>query len=409
MVNNKSGKPPAQNMQRRKAKTNNNNNSNGKRVAQYTNVRSARQFNAPPGTLATPIFAGGPIYSSTPTGDINIKYEEEWSHVGFNNLGNAHFSDTVSPFLTFQPGVSGASRLDALGRLWELYRVNKVCVTYRTSSGTTTNGSLTFGVDYEGLDFVSTAVDVAILVPRMNLPVWASGSMSPSIDRVMKKKWLACHTDFNTMVDAGFLVSIAGQGAPNTVAGTFWVSYDVTFTSPTAPPSMPLIESTQTLGVDGAGAPTLAANSGLQVYSKGPGDRINLISSGTNNITLPDVTQIQWRPNVSLSPGVYRLITHLQATATDSMISLVNWANAALVHTVDAAGARILDHVKETFIGAAFGNTMSTTFSIPSTSEPTFHVINIVGYNGVVGGLLGTVRWVLQQVGPYTTRQIDAS
>lgn len=204
------------------AKMNRGNSKKTPTSAPSTRKRSRRQARLPPGTVI-------------------VRYKEL--------LGSVHNGTTQ--FL-FVPGSSGLPHLDARGRMYEMYRLRgPVRVQYRAAVGTTTNGEVLIGVDYDAKDAVLTYQGTAALSPKSMTPVWKDSVLVVPHNRAMKQKWLVTAADITPTETGGtptnyrddavaFGLNITSTGSSAT--GSVWIEYNVEFASPRVPE--PLVNAT---------------------------------------------------------------------------------------------------------------------------------------------------------------------
>lgn len=144
----------------------------------------------------------------------------------------------------FVPGSSGLAHLDARGAMYEMYRLRgPVKIQYKAAVGTTTNGEVLMGVDFDAKDYVNTYQGTAALSPKAMAPVWRDATLTVPQARAMKQKWLVTATDISTAgtttpanfrndaVAFAYQVTSTGSGA----TGSLWVEYNVEFASPKVP------------------------------------------------------------------------------------------------------------------------------------------------------------------------------
>lgn len=191
-----------------------------------------------------------------PPGTVIVRYKELLAPV---MKGTTQF--------IFTPGSSGLPHLDARGRMYEMYRLRgPVRVQYRAAVGTTTNGEVLIGVDYDAKDAVLTYQGTAALSPKSMTPVWKDSVLVVPHNRAMKQKWLVTATDitpnttggtpFNYREDAiAFGLNITSTGESAT--GSVWIEYNVEFASPRVPE--PIVNASV---VNSVGAVSVAQHSG---------------------------------------------------------------------------------------------------------------------------------------------------
>jgi hypothetical protein len=148
------------------------------------------------------------------------------------------FTPTLTPEVQnhiFWPGGSGMLRMDQYGSMFELWRANRVVVHYFPAVGTTANGILHMGADFDAFDYVTTRNSVAILTPQHTGPIWNSGTMSIPPDRINRSRWMYTNAGItNPTSDSsrGFLIATAITGTD--LPGEVWVEYELDFSGPVA-------------------------------------------------------------------------------------------------------------------------------------------------------------------------------
>lgn len=136
----------------------------------------------------------------------------------------------------FCPGASGMPMLDGFGKMYDRYRVNNIVLSWKTSVGTTTAGSVVLGVDGGTRKLPSTLIEAQAMWPKWRGPLWAEGSVSPNLATLMPQRWLNTTTDKKEAIEgyAAFaaVIAIVG-GVKNLRPGDVWCRYDVEFAYPT--------------------------------------------------------------------------------------------------------------------------------------------------------------------------------
>ena len=172
--------------------------------------------------------------SRLPPGTVIVRYRELLAPV---QTGTQQF--------LFVPGSSGLVHLDARGRMYEMYRLRgPVKVQYKAAVGTTVNGEVLIGVDYDAKDAVLTYSGTAALSPKAMSPVWRDCTLSVPHNRAMKQRWLVTANDIAPAANGGmptnfredcvaFGLMVTSTGEKST--GSIWVEYNVEFASPRVP------------------------------------------------------------------------------------------------------------------------------------------------------------------------------
>lgn len=167
----------------------------------------------------------------------------------------------------FVPGSSGLPHLDARGRMYEMYRLRgPVKVQYRAAVGTTANGEVLIGVDYDAKDAVLSYQGTAALSPKSMTPVWKDSVLSVPHNRAMKQRWLVTATNLTPSTTGGapsnyrddaiaFGLNVTSTGTAAT--GSVWVEYNVEFASPRVPE--PVVNASV---VNSSGAVSIQQHSG---------------------------------------------------------------------------------------------------------------------------------------------------
>lgn len=160
---------------------------------------------------------------------VVIAQEEYLSEVAVAADGKA----VIKPFKML-PGVSGLTRLDQFGALFEQWRLDKWIVKVRPKVGTTIGGSYIVGVFYESKLTPTTKQEVSVLSPKIMGAVWQPGTLSVPPSLAQKQKWLYTHGSGVDEADsvAGQIV-VAVDGSTESKVD-LWVSYEITFMGPTS-------------------------------------------------------------------------------------------------------------------------------------------------------------------------------
>jgi len=167
---------------------------------------------------------------------LRVSLSEYWFSVdgqgnpsGYNGLRNGYF----------QPGNSGLTKLDQFGQMYELWRLNRAVVSFRTSTGSTQSGMVHLGLDFDATDIPSSIAGVAGLNPVTKCPVWSDQPMScrvvVPVDRVNRQKWMMTTAGTTPDINSstGFIACTGTTGPPS--AGEIWIDYDIDFAGPVRP------------------------------------------------------------------------------------------------------------------------------------------------------------------------------
>jgi len=207
----------------------------------------------------------------------------------------------------FTPGSSGLPHLDARGRMYEMYRLRgPVRVQYRAAVGTTTNGEVLIGVDYDAKDAVLSYQGTAALSPKSMTPVWKDSVLVVPHNRAMKQKWLVTATDISPTTAGGtpinyrddaiaFGLNITSTGASAT--GSVWIEYNVEFASPRVPEPIvnaSVVNTTGNVSIMNRSGYTCPVDPGQNFYiSSTSGNSFNL-STGYTSLESGATDGVTW-------------------------------------------------------------------------------------------------------------------
>lgn len=267
-----------------------------------------------------------------PPGTVIVRYKELLSPV----------TQGTKQYL-FAPGSSGLPHLDARGRMYEMYRLRgPVKVQYRAAVGTTANGEVLIGVDYDARDAVLSYAGTAALSPKSMTPVWKDSLLTVPHNRAMKQKWLVTSTDItptatggsptNFRDDAvafGLNVTSTGTGA----TGSVWIEYNVEFASPRVPEPVvngSVVNNTSTAGILNHSGYTCPVQPGQRFYIANSAGTISL-SPGYTQVEKGTTNGVNWtlvNRTPEASASLWGTLTGLTASlttvfASESLASLV--------------------------------------------------------------------------------------
>ena len=248
-----------------------------------------------------------PRQARLPPGTVIVRYKELLTPV---TKGTHQF--------LFVPGSSGLAHLDARGRMYEMYRLRgPVRVQYKAAVGTTANGEVLMGVDYDAKDSVLTYAGTAALSPKTMCPVWRDATLNIPHGRAMKQKWLVTATDM-TPTAAGaaptnfredsiaYSLIVTSTGDDN--SGSLWVEYNVEFASPRLPE--PIVNASV---LNSSSAATILNHSGY-TCPVNPGESFYLASTGGT----PTLASGYQKVSEGTTNGVdWTLVNRAAATVSD--------------------------------------------------------------------------------------------
>lgn len=135
-------------------------------------------------------------------------------------------------YFKFIPGDSKLSRLDALGSIYEQYRIRSLSIRLAPIVGMTSAGSVVAGWFYDFGRQPSDYAQIAMCSPHAAGPIWSSLNLTVPARVVMRQQWYSTHQTGSDIVDsvAGGLAVITDGGKYST---SVWVKYVVDFQGPT--------------------------------------------------------------------------------------------------------------------------------------------------------------------------------
>lgn len=145
-------------------------------------------------------------------------------------------SGSAVSYFRFLPGASKLSRLDALGSIYEQYRVRSLSVRLAPIVGMNESGSIIAGFFYDYTRQPSDYSMIAMCSPHVSGPVWATLNLTVPTGVLMRQQWYTTHQAGSDVAD-----SVTGGLAVTTDGGTkgtsVWVRYVVDFQGPTLKPA----------------------------------------------------------------------------------------------------------------------------------------------------------------------------
>lgn len=246
-----------------------------------------------------------PRRAQLPPGTVVVKYRELLTPVGAEGT-------TAYPFL---PGSSGLSHLDLRAGMYEMYRLRgPVKYAYKAAVGTTTNGEVIMGTDFDGREVVLSYQGTAALSPKSMGPVWRDQTLVVPPARAMKQKWLlTSNLRDDAHADPAFTVQVSGTAVSQT--GSIWVEYHIEFASPRAP-TKPLATSALE-GTAGAAATKEISANGVSALKHTGAKTYFATQDVTSIATLPPGYSAQRVGDyVGIYDGVMRTIYEIITSVT---------------------------------------------------------------------------------------------
>lgn len=157
-------------------------------------------------------------------GTLRVKYRELLTSVSVNS----------TQIYEFLPGATGMPHLDARAGLYEMYKIIGVRFIYKPAVGTSTNGEVLLGVDFDSRDIVQTYLGTAALQPKSTGPVWRAFGLRVPPERAMKQKWLLT-SNLQDDAPARGAFTLQVTNTANLEPGTIWCEYHLLFASPRIP------------------------------------------------------------------------------------------------------------------------------------------------------------------------------
>lgn len=137
-------------------------------------------------------------------------------------------SKTELQVLEIFPGKTGASRLDTMAGIYELFQIKKWTYRFKPIVSTSTSGYYLAGVCYEATNRPNSEVSIASCQPSVQAPIYKASSISVSPQLVMGQPWLPTANKSGTSPGAVVL-----NVTKNTNVAV-WVDYTVSFSGPTS-------------------------------------------------------------------------------------------------------------------------------------------------------------------------------
>lgn len=144
------------------------------------------------------------------------------------NKNESVFSKPLTPSSGLMPF------LFQISSCYQRIRWLKCHVTWRPGVGTSTNGIITYGFQFNDGAAPSSRADVTNLTPVNDHAVWQSGSSTPLVvpsDMLMSRKWYVLNSTSADAYDkalGSFCCGVSHDSkATTSTLGEFWVSYSV--------------------------------------------------------------------------------------------------------------------------------------------------------------------------------------
>lgn len=152
-------------------------------------------------------------------GTIRVRDTEVVQHGDFTAMMYAEFNPAPA---------KGLSRLAKYAALFERYKIHRITIHYRSTSGTATEGSVTVGVGTgPKMTNIANSTQILALRPSFTVPAWKDDRIVLGND-IMQSRTMAVGGTDQTGV-AFTLYAIASKKDP----GQLFVEYDIEFSFPT--------------------------------------------------------------------------------------------------------------------------------------------------------------------------------
>lgn len=134
--------------------------------------------------------------------------------------------------LTFLPGSSGLSILDAEAKRFDLYRIRKCELEWRPSCAVTTAGRIVVAIDYDSYRVPTTYQGLYPIQPQMRPQVFAGGRVGVDPTRANKQMWLRTDNGANIQTSAFVAMVACTAAAAAGAVGEIFCRYTVEMTNP---------------------------------------------------------------------------------------------------------------------------------------------------------------------------------
>jgi hypothetical protein len=168
-------------------------------------------------------------------GSVTLRHTEFWGAVQTPTS-----SGNVTDKLTFKMGATGMKFLDIQGKCWDRATIHSVTIHWRTSVGTSADGSLVLGCEWDiGSTHPSDFAGVSILSPNRRSAVWQEFDVPVPSVKLMTRKYYECVAANGTAAseeNTAFQLFYSVRGTANKPYGDIWCTYNITFEGPRAAP-----------------------------------------------------------------------------------------------------------------------------------------------------------------------------
>lgn len=156
--------------------------------------------------------------------------------LNINRLASTEYLGDFGDASTFEifPGKSGCSRLDTFAGVYELFRIIRWVVRFRSIVSPTTSGHYVAGTAYEKDHRPDTLTAAAACQPTVQQPIYRSSTMSVPTALVMGQPWLPTSARSGEGSTSPGAVVLFISGSPPDTKLSVWVDYVVEFQGPTA-------------------------------------------------------------------------------------------------------------------------------------------------------------------------------
>lgn len=165
-------------------------------------------------------------------GGLRTRHHEIWGPVEVPKGGVG-----VITTFNFTPGKSSIPVLDNLASIYERYQVHEVLLHWTPCMGTSKDGLVVVGIDWQTKEIAKTRAGVQTLNPNKRDAIYGKFTMQLPASRLMNRKWMATSTSEVIDNTTAFRAVVAADGleavtTDSKTVGDLWITYDITFQGP---------------------------------------------------------------------------------------------------------------------------------------------------------------------------------